>query len=96
MRDRDKSQDYAEALEALSAPERIDMLSFLKEEDLTTLEELSDYMESIGYEDASVSLIHQHLPILEDYGVIGTEDDTVTYRGDEVIEEIIETLEEVE
>lgn len=51
-------------------------------------------MEAIGYEGASISLIHQHLPILEDYGVVESKEDSITYRGDEVIEEIIETLEE--
>jgi DNA-binding transcriptional ArsR family regulator len=95
MPSRDETEDYAEALDALSQPERIDMLSYLKQEGETTLEELSDYMESIGYEDASVPLIHQHLPLLEDYGVIESRDNTIKYRGDEVIEEIIETLEGV-
>jgi len=91
---RDQSEDYAEALNVLSNTERLDMLRYLREEGQTTLEELSEHMESIGYEDTSISLIHTHLPLLEDYGVVETKDDSITYRRDEIIEEIIETFEE--
>lgn len=92
---RKESEDYAEALEALSDPERINMINYLKEEEgQTSLEDLSEYMKSIGYEDASATLVHQHLPLLEDYGVIELKDNTITYSGDEIIEEIIETLKE--
>ena len=93
---RDRSEEHAKALKALSNPERLNVLSYLKEEGETTLEELSDYMGSKGYENTSVSLMHKHLPLLEDYGVFELEEDKVKYEGDNVIEEIIETLEEVD
>lgn len=103
MQQLDRSEDYAEALRALSNPERLDMVSYLEGETQTTLGDLSEYMEAIGYENASLSLVHQHIPMLEEHGVVESEEDvfnhedevTIKYLGDEVIEEIMETLEEL-
>lgn len=92
IKERIGSNNNAKALRALSAPERIDIIDYLKEENQTTLDELSDYMESIGYEDSSLSLVHQHLPLLEDYGVIETEEYLIKYCEDEFVEELIETV----
>lgn len=95
MSDFDRSEDYAEALKALSASERIDILSYLKEEEETTMEELSVHMEALGYENATLQLFHRDLLILQDYGVLDMGDELIEYSGDEVIEDIMETIEEM-
>lgn len=103
MQQLEQSEDYAEAFRVLSNPERLDMLSHLEEEIETTLEDLSEYMEAIGHENSSLTLVHQHIPLLEEYGVVESENDvvdygeeevTVRYLGDEVIEEVLGTLDE--
>lgn len=102
MQQLDQSKNYAKALRVLSNPERLDMVSYLEGKTQTTLGDLSEYMEAIGYENASLTLVHQHIPMLEEHGVVESDDVfnhkdevTIKYIGDEVIEEIIETLEEL-
>lgn len=103
MQQFDQSEDYAEALRVLSNPERLDTVSYLEGEGQTTLGDLSEYMEAIGHKNASLSLVHQHIPMLEEQGVVESKDDlfdhedevTIKYMGDEVIEEILGTLEDL-
>jgi len=99
----ERSEDYAEAMKVLSKPERLELVSYLEEESQTTLNDLSEYMESLGHDNAYISLVHHHIPILDEHGVVESEDDLfddeeqvkIEYIGDEVIEEVIGTLEEL-
>lgn len=59
------------------------------------MEELSGHMEALAYENATLQLFHRHLPILQDYGVLDTGDELIEYSRDEVIEDIMETIEEM-
>jgi DNA-binding transcriptional ArsR family regulator len=104
MQQLEQSENYAETLRLLSNPERLDMVSYLERESQTTMRDLSEYMEAIGYENASLKLVHQHLPLLEEHGVVRSDENPVNYDeeevrieyiGDEVLEEIIGTLEEL-
>lgn len=93
---RDNMESYSGKLELLTSPERVNAIEYLREEDETTLEDLTDYLEGLGYENISTEIIHVHLPILKDYGVVEQQEDAISYQGDEVIEEVIKTLEELE
>jgi len=93
---RNDMEEYSGKLKLLTSPERIDAIDYLRDEDEVTLEDLTNYLESIGYNDISSEVIHVHLPILKDYGVIEQDKNQINYQGDEVVEEVIETLEDLE
>lgn len=89
-------EQYAEALNALGAAERIEILDFLREEEEATVEDLSEYMEDEGYDNASISLVHNHLPLLDSYDAIDYDENEVSYNGHDVMEEVIGTLEQMD
>lgn len=94
--DRADMQEYADALHALTSAPRIEILGFLQDEEKATVEDLSEYMEDEGYDDASISLVHNHLPLLDEYDVIDYDGNEVSYNGHEVMEEVIGTLQQLD
>lgn len=77
---REELETYSEKLKLLTSPERVDAINYLRDEEDITLEDLTDYLESAGYEDISSSVIHVHLPILKDYGVIEQKENQIEYQ----------------
>lgn len=94
--DRSDLQEYADALHALTSAPRIEILDFLREEEEATVDDLSEYMEDEGYDNASISLVHNHLPLLDEYDVIDYEENDIIYNGHEVMEEVIGTLHQLD
>lgn len=81
------NKDIDDLLKSLSNTTRRNIIKFLIEVKVTTKYELIEQ-----FPNKRVEIIHTHLPVLEDSGIIVKEGETIRYVENEYIEEVISVI----